>query len=145
MAGPCRLVPSCVAAIRETFDRWSGRQRRKLSSPSGCSTHHVAQERNPQLIVALVAGGVWTLTDALWVMAAHDEQAGTINWKLPGTFTAITVNSPTFVSIVGFRATALPHTSTPAMTLRFHRSACCKTAPMARCSADQRQRQQLRI
>jgi hypothetical protein len=38
-------------------------------------------------IVALKAAGVWSLLDAVWFMAAHDEQAGRLNWKDPASFT----------------------------------------------------------
>jgi hypothetical protein len=38
-------------------------------------------------IVALKAAGVWSLLDAVWFMAAHDEQASRLNWKAPASFT----------------------------------------------------------
>lgn len=55
-----------------------------------------------QMIQALYASGTWAKTDVLWVQAAHDEQAGRLNWKSPGTFTLTTVNSPTFTTDRGF-------------------------------------------
>lgn len=51
-----------------------------------------------QLIQKLYAGGVWAKTDAMWVFAAHDEQAARLNWITPGTYTCTAVNSPTFVT-----------------------------------------------
>jgi len=47
---------------------------------------------NPSLI------NVWNKLDALWMYAAHTQQASLINWKTPGTRDSILVNSPTFVS-----------------------------------------------
>lgn len=54
------------------------------------------------LIKALKDAGVWTKMDALWVLAAHDEQAGRLNWKDPGNFTITVVNSWTFTTDRGF-------------------------------------------
>lgn len=53
------------------------------------------------LITTLKTGSVWTQLDALYVFAAHDEQAARLNWIAPGTNTATTVNSPTF-SVDGY-------------------------------------------
>jgi len=47
---------------------------------------------NPSLI------NVWNKLDALWMYAAHTQQASLINWKTPGTRDSILVNSPTFVA-----------------------------------------------
>jgi len=47
---------------------------------------------NPSLI------NVWDKLDALWMYAAHTQQASLINWKTPGTRDSILVNSPTFVA-----------------------------------------------
>lgn len=55
-----------------------------------------------RFIGALYAASVWTKIDAMWVMAAHDEQAARLNWKSPGSFTLTAVNSPTFVADTGF-------------------------------------------
>jgi hypothetical protein len=38
----------------------------------------------------------------MWVLAAHDEQAGRLNWKSPGTYTLTAVNSPAFTTDRGF-------------------------------------------
>lgn len=57
-------------------------------------------------IGALIAAGVWGKLDALWVMAAHDSQAGLLNWKNPSTFTLINFNSTTFTQNVGFTGNA---------------------------------------
>lgn len=54
------------------------------------------------LITGLKADGVWTLLDALWVLAAHDSQAGRLNWKAPASFTLVEVNSPTFTADQGY-------------------------------------------
>lgn len=35
----------------------------------------------------LKASGAWALMDVFYMMAAHDEQAGRLNWKAPGSFT----------------------------------------------------------
>ena len=53
-------------------------------------------------IRSLKAGGVWSALDALYVTAAHDEQAAKINWKDPGTYDLTAVNSPTFTTDRGF-------------------------------------------
>lgn len=54
------------------------------------------------LIAGLKADTIWTKLDALWVMAAHDAQASLLNWKNPGTFDLIGVNSPTFAVDQGY-------------------------------------------
>lgn len=54
------------------------------------------------LIVTLKADGNWNKLDALWITAAHTQQAALLNWKNPATFTATTVNSPTFTTDRGF-------------------------------------------
>lgn len=53
-------------------------------------------------IGALKAGSVWSKLDVLWVLAAHDEQAGRLNWKSPGNFTLTAVNGPAFAVDQGF-------------------------------------------
>lgn len=55
-----------------------------------------------QMIQALYASGTWAKTDAMWVMAAHDEQASRLNWITPGSFTLSAVNSPTFTTDQGW-------------------------------------------
>lgn len=55
------------------------------------------------LVGALKAAGLWTLLDLLFVPAAHDEQAGRLNWKSPGNFTLTAVNSPVFTTDRGFK------------------------------------------
>jgi hypothetical protein len=52
---------------------------------------------------ALKTANIWSALDALWVLAAADSQAALINWKNPGTFTGITVNSPAFTTDRGFQ------------------------------------------
>lgn len=54
------------------------------------------------LIAALKAAGVWSKIDVMWVLAAHHEQAGRLNWKSPGSFTITVVNSWTFTTDRGF-------------------------------------------
>lgn len=51
---------------------------------------------------ALKAASVWSKLDVLWVLAAHDEQAGRLNWKSPGGFTLTAVNGPTLTTDRGF-------------------------------------------
>jgi hypothetical protein len=53
-------------------------------------------------VVALKAAGVWTLLDCLYLMAAADNQAARINWKMPASFTLSAINSPTFTADRGF-------------------------------------------
>jgi hypothetical protein len=53
-------------------------------------------------ILGLKSSGVWDNLDVLYVLAAHDSQAALLNWKSPGNFTAIAVNSPTFTIDKGY-------------------------------------------
>jgi hypothetical protein len=53
-------------------------------------------------VVGLKADGIWPLLDILYLMAAADSQAGTINWKSPGAFGLIGVNSPSFTADRGY-------------------------------------------
>ena len=55
-----------------------------------------------RFIGALYAASVWTKIDVMWVLAAHDEQFGRLNWKDPGTYTCTVVNSVTFTADRGF-------------------------------------------
>lgn len=55
-----------------------------------------------RFIGALYAASVWAKMDVMWVLAAHDEQFGRLNWKSPGNFTLTAVNSPTFTTDRGF-------------------------------------------
>jgi hypothetical protein len=50
----------------------------------------------------LKAAGIWSKLDVFWMLAAHDAQAGRLNWKSPGTYTCSEVNSPTFTADRGF-------------------------------------------
>jgi hypothetical protein len=54
-------------------------------------------------IVALKAAGVWTLLDAVWFMAAHDEQASRLNWKAPASFTLSEQGVITFTADRGWQ------------------------------------------
>jgi hypothetical protein len=47
-------------------------------------------------VLSLKAGGVWSLLDTIWFMAAHDEQAGRLNWKNPAAFTLTAVGAVAF-------------------------------------------------
>ena len=49
------------------------------------------------LILGLKNAGIWTELDALWITAAHDTQASTLNWKST-SFTLADVNAPTFTA-----------------------------------------------
>lgn len=53
------------------------------------------------LIIALKAAGVWTKLTHLYIMAAHDAQAGLLNAKQPGTNT-LTLGSGTGVAVPAF-------------------------------------------
>lgn len=54
------------------------------------------------LIRGLKASGVWTGLSLFYACAAHDEQAGRLNWKSPGNNTLTASNSPTFTAGKGF-------------------------------------------
>jgi hypothetical protein len=54
-------------------------------------------------ITALQAAGVWSLLDAVWFMAAHDEQASRLNWKAPASFTLATAGTITFTTDRGWQ------------------------------------------
>ena len=54
------------------------------------------------LVLALKTAGAWQLIDALYVTAAATAQAARINWKSPGNFTLVEVNSPTFEADRGY-------------------------------------------
>jgi hypothetical protein len=58
------------------------------------------------LVNALLHGATdtWDEMDYLYVEAANDSQAASINWKNPGTATLSGVNSPTFVANQGFHS-----------------------------------------
>lgn len=52
-------------------------------------------------IKALKSAGVWTQLDALYMLAANDEQASRINWKNPAN-SLTAVNAPTFSANLGW-------------------------------------------
>lgn len=54
------------------------------------------------LVGALKTAGVWTKTELLYVLGAHDSQAARLNWKSPGSNTLTAVNSPTFTTDRGY-------------------------------------------
>ena len=54
------------------------------------------------LIRGLKADGVWAKLDCLWLIAAHDAQAGRVNAKAPSTYALTAVNGPTFVTDRGY-------------------------------------------
>lgn len=54
------------------------------------------------LVVSLKSVGVWTLLDILYLTAAADSQAATINWKSPAGFMLVPVSAPGFVADQGF-------------------------------------------
>ena len=54
------------------------------------------------LIAALEAAGVWDRLSALYLTAAHDEQAARLNLKAPGVFDLAPVNDPAFAAANGF-------------------------------------------
>ncbi len=53
------------------------------------------------LIAALKTGNVWAKLDALYLFAAHDSQAGLLNW-VSTSHNATLVNAPSFVADRGF-------------------------------------------
>jgi len=53
------------------------------------------------LVRALIAAYIWAKLDALWMLAAHDEQAARLNW-VSAAYTMTAVNSPTFTVDRGF-------------------------------------------
>lgn len=54
-------------------------------------------------ITGLINAGIWSQLDALWVAAAHDSQAGTLNWIAPQyNMTASGSPAPTFTTDRGF-------------------------------------------
>lgn len=53
-------------------------------------------------IVGLKSAGIWDKLDALWFMAAHDAQAGRLNWINPGTHNLTAVDAPTFTVDEGY-------------------------------------------
>lgn len=59
-------------------------------------------------ILALVEAGVWNKLDALYLFAAHDDQAALLNWIDPGgPFDATAVTSPTFTVDEGYAGNGL--------------------------------------
>lgn len=54
------------------------------------------------LVSALKTAGIWTRLDLLYVCAAADSQASTINWMNPGTNTLVAAGSPTFTADRGW-------------------------------------------
>lgn len=50
----------------------------------------------------LKSAGLWDKFDLFYILAAHDEQAGRVNWKSPSANTLSVVNSPTFTANTGF-------------------------------------------
>ena len=54
------------------------------------------------LIAALEAAGVWERLNALYLTAAHDEQAARLNLKTPGMFDLAPVNDPVFTAGEGY-------------------------------------------
>jgi hypothetical protein len=53
-------------------------------------------------IVSLKNAGVWTKLDVLWLLAAHDSQAGLLNWVSPSTLALTAQNAPTFATDKGY-------------------------------------------
>jgi hypothetical protein len=51
---------------------------------------------------AIKAGGLWTRLDVLYLLAAHDAQAGRVNLIAPALHTCTAVNSPSFVTDRGY-------------------------------------------
>lgn len=61
------------------------------------------------LVVALKSAGIWNKLDVLYVPATSgDQNFATLNWKNPALFQLTLVNSPIFVSRVGFQGGSGP-------------------------------------
>lgn len=54
------------------------------------------------LVAALEAAGVWERLSALYLLAAHDEQAARVNLRAPGRYDLTPVNGPAFVADTGY-------------------------------------------
>jgi len=54
------------------------------------------------LVVQLKDDGNWDKLDTLWVMAAHDSQAGRLDWKDPSGTLLTRINTPTFTADQGY-------------------------------------------
>ena len=54
------------------------------------------------MVVQLKNDGNWDKLDTLWVMAAHTDQAGGLNWKIPTGTPLTEINTPTFIIDEGF-------------------------------------------
>jgi hypothetical protein len=54
------------------------------------------------LILSLKTAGIWSLLDALYVMAAHTEQAGRLNW-VSAAYTLAPNGQPVFGADVGYK------------------------------------------
>lgn len=54
------------------------------------------------LVGSLLTAGVWSQLDLLYIIAAADSQAASINWVSPSNFGLIAVNSPTFAANQGY-------------------------------------------
>lgn len=50
----------------------------------------------------LKAADIWSKLDIFYMLAAHDAQAGRLNWKAPASFALTAVNSPTFTADRGY-------------------------------------------
>ena len=64
--------------------------------------NNTRKEAIDRYIRGLKEDGVWDNLGIFYVLAAHHEQAGRLNWKDPGTYSLTAVNSPTFVENKGF-------------------------------------------
>jgi hypothetical protein len=53
-------------------------------------------------ITSLKSNGIWDTLDLLYMCAAHDQQASTLNWKNPGTNTLTATGSPVFTTDQGW-------------------------------------------
>lgn len=53
-------------------------------------------------ILALKAATIWDFLDVMYVPAAHAPSASLLNWKTPGTFTGVPVNSPSWQADRGY-------------------------------------------
>jgi hypothetical protein len=59
------------------------------------------------LITSLKAAGIWSLLDVMYVMAANDSQAASLNWKNPATFALTLRGTPMFTKDRGYQGDSL--------------------------------------
>lgn len=59
------------------------------------------------LVLDLIATGLWDKLDIFYMFAAHDQQAARLNWKSPTNFVCTDIAVPTFIVDRGFFGNAV--------------------------------------